>query len=276
MKDPFRGKIALITGGSSGIGLATARALAVRGSHVWIMARGRDRLEAAVRLIQNDCLSPDQKCGYVSADVTNPDEVLRAVRCINEEVGPVDLLVNSAGVAHPGYAKDLDFENFRWQMEVNYLGTVYPTKAVLPGMIERGSGHIVNISSAVGCVGVFGYTAYGASKFAVRGFSDALRVEVKPLGIRVSLVLPPDTDTPQLAYENQFKPAELKFISGNTKTLTAEAVAKAILKGISKNRYLILPGLESKVIYYGSSLLGSGVYPIIDAIFTISRKYGKR
>ncbi|RPI85082.1 MAG: SDR family NAD(P)-dependent oxidoreductase [Chloroflexi bacterium] len=275
MVDPFKGKIALITGGSSGIGLAAARALAARGSHVWIMARDQGRLEKAAHLVRCDCQSDEQKCGIIAADVSNLKEVLQAVDYLREKIGVPDLLINSAGVVRPGYIQDLKFEHFRWMMEINYLGTVYPTKAVLPDMIERGSGHIVNISSPVGCVGVFGYSAYGASKFAVCGFSDALRVEVKPLGIKVSLVIPPDTDTPQLAYEHQYKPPELKVITDNMKTFTAESVSNTMLRGISKNRYLILIGADTKFIVHASSLIGSNVYPIVDAIYSISRKLVK-
>lgn len=276
MEYPFKGKFVLITGGSSGIGLAAARALAAQGAHVWIMARDSDRLEKAAHLVRCDCQSDEQKCGIIAADVSNLKEVVQAVDYLHEKIGVPDLLINSAGVVRPGYIQDLEYEHFRWMMEINYLGTVYPTKAFLPGMIERGSGHIVNISSPVGCVGIIGYTAYSPSKFAVRGFSDSLRSEVKHLGIKISLVLPPDTDTPQLAYENQFKPPELKFISSNTKTLTAEAVAKEMLKGISKNRYLILPGSDSKFIFHGSSLLGSNVYPIVDIVVALSRKFSHR
>jgi len=90
--------------------------------------------------------------------------------------------------------------------DVNYFGIVYITKAALPGMLQRGSGHIINIASMAAVIGAFGYSAYGASKFAVRGFSDVLRSELKPLGIRVSIVFQSDTDTPQLAYEEPFRP----------------------------------------------------------------------
>ena len=99
-------------------------------------------------------------------------------------------------------------------MDLNYFGTVNMVKALLPAMLERGSGHIVNISSVAAFLGVFGYSAYGASKYAVRGFSDVLRAEVKPLGVRVSVVFPPDMDTPGLANENKTKPFETHEIEG--------------------------------------------------------------
>jgi 3-dehydrosphinganine reductase len=131
-------------------------------------------------------------------------------------------------------------------------------------MIERKSGYIVNISSMAGFLGVFGYTAYGASKYAVRGFSDALRAEMKPHGIGVSVVFPPDTDTPQLSYEKQFKPAETKELTGSGGMMDPERVAKIILSGIERGKYLILPGIENKIIYRLSGILVNTVYPVMD------------
>ncbi len=120
-------------------------------------------------------------------------------------------------------------------MAVNYFGTLHVVKTVLPGMLARGSGHIVTISSLAGVVGVFGYTAYGASKYAVRGFSDALRAELKPQGIGVSIVYPPDTDTPQLAYEKLYKPPETKAITEVGGMIPAEKVAQAIVHGVARD-----------------------------------------
>ena len=112
-------------------------------------------------------------------------------------------------------------------MDINFFGTVNIVRAAIKDFIKRGSGNIVNVSSIAGVIGVFGYTAYGASKYAIRGFSDTLRAEVKPLGINVNIVFPPDTDTPQLAYETQFKPFETKVISG-TAGLTSPDKVPAI------------------------------------------------
>jgi 3-dehydrosphinganine reductase len=254
-------KVTLITGGSSGIGLAIARLLAVRGARVWILARQEEQLQSALDSIP--CGS-DQFCGIISADVSDWEQVTAAVAQVEQEVGLPDLVVNSAGVVHPGYFQDLDLDVFRWMMEINYYGTLYVCKAVVPKMIARGSGHIVNISSMGGLVGAFGYTAYGASKFAVTGFTDALRSELKPLGIKVSIVFPPDTDTPQLAYENQFKPPETKAISGNAGIKSAEEVAQEIVRQMERGRYTIMPGFESKFWYWLSRFLGTYKHNVID------------
>jgi len=158
-------------------------------------------------------------------------------------------------------------------MAVNYFGTVYITKAVLAGMLTRGSGHIINISSMAGYLGVFGYSAYGATKFAVAGFSEALRAELKPQGIRVSVVFPPDTDTPQLAYEEPFKPAETKAISGNAKALSADLVARSILKQAERGHYMIFPGIDSRLFYLlNSKMPKSLVFAILDKMAASGRK----
>ncbi len=268
----LNGKVALVTGGSSGIGLATARGLAAEGADVWLVARDHDRLEAALAQVRSAAQSPE-KCGLFAADVSDADQARAAVAAVTAATGVPDLVVNCAGIAHPGYFQDLDLDIFRRTMDVNFFGTLYVTKAAVPGMIARRSGHIVNVSSIAGFMGVFGYTAYGASKYAVRGFSDVLRAEMKPLGIRVSVVFPPDCDTPQLAYENQFKPSETKALSGNTTCMSPDAVAAAIIRGIKRHHYVIIPGLEGNLLYRFSGLLRGGVYPIMD--FMIARAQRK-
>ena len=241
------GKVALVTGGSSGIGKAIACGLAERGMHVWLLAQRNELLETAQKEVETYRKEQSQVIGIVSADVSDYDQVRKAVSDITENSGPVDLLVNSAGVAHPGYIEVLDLKIYRWLMEVNYFGTVYVTKEVLPAMLKRGSGYILNISSVGGFISGFGYTAYSASKFAVRGFSDALRQEMRLRRIGVSILFPSDTDTPQLAYENQFKPIETKALASFVGSMSAESVAKAAIKGIERGQYDIIPGVEGKV-----------------------------
>jgi 3-dehydrosphinganine reductase len=245
----WKDKLAFITGGSSGIGLALARSLAAGGAHVWLAAREQAKLESALEKVELARYSPSQQCGIVAADLSVLDEATSAISKVVHSVGVPDLVINSAGVAHPGYIQELSFDIFHWMMKTNYFATVYVTKALLPGMIDRRSGHIINISSIAGFLGVFGYTAYGASKFAVTGFSEVLRAEMKPHGIRVSVAFPPDVDTPQLAYENQYKPPETKAISGTAHALSAEKVAQAILRQAESGRFLIFPGWESRLIY---------------------------
>jgi len=265
----FEGKVALVTGGGTGIGLALAKQLTAAGARVWITGRRIDALTAARLEVQN---ATGRTCSLFAADVADPSRVEALVNEVTRQDGVPDLVINSAGVTQPGYVQDLGLDVFHQMMEINYFGTVNVVKAVLPGMMERGSGHIVNVSSGAGFLGVFGYTAYGASKYAVRGFSDVLRAEMKPHGIQVSVVFPPDTDTPQLAYETPFKPYETKVISGNAKVMSAGSVAASILKDVQHGKYLILPGVDIKLFFLLSNLLGGGVYPVMDMMVADARR----
>ncbi len=276
LKVSVQGRLAIITGGSSGIGLALARLLAQEGANVWLVARRKELLEAALKSLS---AAGGQKHGIFPADVSNWEQARAAVRGVMDEAGVPDLLINSAGVAHPGYAQELPLEIFREMMDINYFGTLHMVKALLPSMLEHGSGHIVNISSVTGFVTGPGYAAYSPSKYAVRGFSDVLRAELKPLGLRVSVVFPPDTDTPQLAYEKRLKSPELQQFSddgglGPIKfgLFSAEQVAKAILHGVQRGSYVILPGAANNVFYHLVGLLGNLVYPIVDDEWTAARR----
>lgn len=268
----YDGSLALITGGSSGIGLALAKQLVQAGADVFILARNKERLQTAVETIKLVAVNPDQRIGSLNADITDYKHLEKLLTGWVEQEGIPDFVFNSAGVAHPGYFEELDIEIFHWMMDVNYHGMVNVTKVLLPYMRNRGSGHIINISSEAGFIGVFGYTAYGASKYAVRGFSDALRAEMKPLGINISIIFPPDTDTPQLAYENKFKPYETKVIASSSKALTADIVAERTLKGVLKNKYMIIPSLEGRIFYRLSSILKHTTYMIMDLMVKSARK----
>ncbi len=268
----FNDKVALITGGSSGIGLALAKKLAARGAHVWIMGRNSEKLAQALEQVRASRQSPDQRFGCLAADVADPDQVMHAVEQLEADAGTPDLLITCAGVSHPGYVEELDLTIFREMIDIDYLGTVYAVKAVLPGMLRRASGAIVTVSSVVGFLGTFGYTAYGAAKYAVRGFTDTLRAELKPRGIQVSVVFPPDTDTPQLAFENEYKPFETRELAGNLKAMSADDVAEAILRGVAHGRYTIIPGFEGKFFYRLTGIVGDLTYPIMDWMISDAMK----
>lgn len=273
LQDYWNDKAILVTGGSSGIGLAAAKLLAGAGAHVWLMARRQDALESALKEMEACRILPQQKFGIVCADVADSRQAALAVQTVQRKAGRLDVLLNSAGITLPGYVQDLPLEEFEKQITVNYLGTVYTTKAALPEMLARGSGHIINISSMAGFLGVFGYSAYGGSKFAVTGFSEVLRAEMKPHGIRVSVAFPPDTDTPQLAFETPYKPPETKALSGTAKALSAEQVAVAILEQAARGHFLIFPGFEARLFYIlVTKLPKSLVFFILDRIAADGRE----
>ena len=271
-KRTFADKSVLITGGSSGIGLALARQLVVQGAHVCLLARDVQKLENARQQLETLRVNAQQRIAVLAADVSDNASLSPVLSNWIAADGVPDILINSAGVARPGYFEELTEEIFRWMMDVNYHGTVNTIRCVLPGMIARKSGQIINFSSIAGVIGVFGYTAYGGSKYAVRGFSDALRAEMKPKGIRVSIVFPPDTDTPQLAWEDQFKPFETRSISGTAKPISADKVAAAVLKAAARGKYAIAPGFEAGYMYFAGTRLGGLIYPIMDAMVRSAQK----
>ena len=271
-KRTFADKSVLITGGSSGIGLALARQLVVQGAHVCLLARDVQKLENARQQLETLRVNAQQRIAVLAADVADNASLSPVLSNWIAADGVPDVLINSAGVARPGYFEELTEEIFRWMMDVNYHGTVNTIRCVLPGMIARKSGQIINFSSIAGVIGVFGYTAYGGSKYAVRGFSDALRAEMKPKGIRVSIVFPPDTDTPQLAWEDQFKPFETRSISGTAKPISADKVAAAVLKAAARGKYAIAPGFEAGYMYFAGTRLGGLIYPIMDAMVRSAQK----
>ena len=272
----WNNKVVLITGGSSGIGLAAAKLLTSAGAHVWLAARRPELLETALKEVQAARRDSTQNCGIVSADVSDCKQATRIIEEVTKSAGVPDVLINSAGISQPGYVQELSPEVFEHLMQVNYLGTVYVTGAALPAMIKRGSGHIINLSSMAGYLGVFGYSAYGATKYAVSGYSEVLRAEMKPHGIRVSVAFPPDTDTPQLAYEEPFKPVETKAIAGNAKALSAEKVAHSILQQAEKGHYMIFPGTDARLFYLVSSKLPKSlVFAILDQMAASGKKARK-
>ena len=267
----YQGKRVLITGGSSGIGLALGRQLAAAGAEISILARDPEKLAWAASELDGARSNGSPEISTMSIDVRDQEQVAAGLTSWLDRGGPPDYLFNSAGVAHPGYAHELDLEIFHWMMDVNYFGSVHVTQELLPAMLSRGQGHVVNLSSVAGFLGVYGYTAYGASKFAVRGYSDALRAELKSRGVKVSIVFPPDTQTPQLDYENQFKPAETKALAGSDNPLSADEVARVILNGVARGRYVIIPGLGNWMYYWLSGALGPILYPVMDIFVNQAR-----
>lgn len=264
MKLNFQGKHVFITGGSSGIGLAAACQLASRGANISILARRENLLKTAEQQVISHCISPEQQVNTLKADVSHLQQIIPALEEFEAQHGTPDILINSAGIAYPGKFSALAPEVFRDLININYLGTVYTCRAFVNGMIKRGSGHIVNISSMAGFLGTYGYSGYGASKYAVRGFSEVLRAELKPRGIKVSIVYPPDTLTPQLEFESNLKPAITRELADAAGVMTADQVAAAILKGLEKGSYTILPGFQSRFFYILSSLLGDLTFMVMD------------
>ena len=184
--ESLKGKVALVTGAGKGIGKAIALALAGEGVHVGLIAR----TEKDVKAVAEEVGRLGVKSAFATADVSNRAEVESAVEKLNRELGNVDILINNAGTATFGNFLQLEPEVWENQIKVNVFGVYYTTRAVLPQMIERKTGDIVNISSTAGKTGSPVTSAYAASKFAVFGLSESLMQEVRKHNIRVTALAP--------------------------------------------------------------------------------------
>jgi len=255
---------AIITGGSSGIGLAIAELAAAGGSDVCILARNEERLKTAGERIKARFVREDQKAEYISLDISDSEAVQSLLGGFLEKNSPPDLLVNSAGIVYPDYFENIPDDAFRRLMDTNVTGTWNVCKCVLPYMKKAGRGTLVNVSSIAGFVGVFGYSAYSTSKFAVIGFSEVLRSELKPHNIKVHVLCPPDTDTPQFAEEEKMQPKETKAVSGTVKVVSPEFVADACFRDISRNKFMIIPSAMGKITYTAKRLFPGFVFSTMD------------
>lgn len=187
----FKGKVALVTGASSGIGRATALRLAAKGARVGLMARSVDALE----LLAQEIARLGSEALVVPVDVTDPCQVQQGVQLVVDRFGRLDLLLCSAGVSMRSRFEDTDLQAAEQVMRVNYFGTLYPTHLALPH-IKATRGSLVAITSLTGKRGTPTYSIYGASKFAVQGLYEALRLELAPDGVHVGVVAPGHVDTP--------------------------------------------------------------------------------
>jgi 3-oxoacyl-[acyl-carrier protein] reductase len=214
----LEGSRCVVTGGSTGIGLATARQLAAAGGRVAICARTAETLEAAATELREtgaEILS-------LRVDVSQEEEVDSFVRAVNEAWGGADLLVNNAGIGIFGTFVDLDIDDYDRVFGVNVRGLFLCSRAFAPGMVEQGGGVIVNVASLAGKNAFAGGAIYSASKHAVMGMSKSMMLDLRPHGVRVLTVCPGTVYTPFFDRVDQFNPVE-------ERSLQADDVAEMIL-----------------------------------------------
>ncbi len=244
----FDGQVVIITGGSSGIGKALAGHLVKRGAHVALVARAEDKLASAQQQLRPTA-GTGQRIETFSCDVADPGIVQETVATIARVLGPPEVLVNSAGILRESHFENQSLETFHELMDINFYGTLNFIKATLPYFKQKGTGRIINICSLAGQVGVFGYSGYCASKHAIRGFTHSLRSELKPQGIKVHIVYPPETDTPMVDDINTHRSKEnLQVVKTIPLLLSADAVAGAVVRGVEKDRFEIVPGRLSRIL----------------------------
>jgi len=269
MKPDF--DLALITGGSSGIGLAVARELVKSGTSVILTARrapplseAKASLEALVSERGEQNFSRQIQIRTLALDVSDAEAVKKKLPAFLAETGIPDLCYNGAGIAYPDHFENIPYDMFRSIIDINLGGTWNILNTVIPLMKEAGGGTVVNVASVAGLVGTYGYTAYAASKFAIVGLSQSLRNEMKPDGIDIRVLCPPDTDTPQLAEEEKTKPDETRKINGNTGVMAPETVARVLMKGLAGRRFMIIPGFMGKLTWRLYRFFPALVHFIID------------
>ncbi|CAM4180503.1 3-ketoacyl-ACP reductase [Lacicoccus alkaliphilus] len=225
----IEGKVALITGAGRGIGRATAIAFAKEGIHVGLVGRTPENLERVAKELEQY----DVQTATAAADVADIDAITSAVESIRNALGPIDILVNNAGISKFGSFMDLTPEEWTNIMNVNVNGLYYTTRAVLPEMLERETGDIINISSTAGQKGGPVTSAYSASKAAVIGLSESLMMEVRKKNIRVT-TLTPSTVATDMA-------VELNLTDGNPeKVMQPEDMAELMVAQLKLNPRVVL------------------------------------
>lgn len=225
MAQSLNGKVAFITGAARGIGKATALQLAKEGVNVGLVAK----TEPALKEVAAEIASLGVKAAYAVADVSSKEQVESAINTLTEALGTADILINNAGIATFDTVLNMDPEEWKKIIDVNLMGTYYVTRAVLPQLIEKNGGDIINISSTSGLNGAATSSAYSASKFGVIGFTESLAQEVRRNNIRVS-ALTPSTVATDLALD-------LNLIKENNdaKLIQAQDIAEFIVDQLKLN-----------------------------------------
>lgn len=227
----FSGAVAVITGGASGIGLATARALRTQGAHVVLAdINTAGLLQAKEQIHQHSPETPGQILA-LTTDVTNESQVWELMRQTSTALGHIDLVVTCAGIGQGGAIDTFTASDMQTMMNINFMGTYHCVQAALPAMRQQQSGHFVFLSSVAGKFGVPLLSAYCASKWAIRGFSSALRTELHGTDIGITTVYPAWVDTPMVRQEeNSLQMMNIKVM------LTPEQVASDILQAVIEDQ----------------------------------------
>lgn len=272
----LKNKVCVITGASSGIGAACAKAMAAQGAIVIGCDLRLDMLETVAEEINQS----GGRMETYQVDVSDRDGVFALADRIEKDHGGADVVLNNAGVAHSAPVEEMTMDNFQWVMDIDFWGVVHGTQAFLPHMLKRGSGHIANVSSIFGLIGVPSQSAYNAAKFAVLGFTEALRHEMKehkdigvtcihPGGINTNIVRHarfqqgPDADGEREEAIQRFQKLTITQPAG---------AAKAILKGIRKNKARVLIGPDAVIVDWARRLFPTHYMRVLPILGDIGKK----
>lgn len=270
----FRDKVAAVTGAASGMGRELAIELARRGCHVAISDVNEKGLAETLALAQ---AAGQVNITAQKLDVANRADVYAWADRVVADHGRVNLIFNNAGVAHGASVEAASYEDFEWIVGINFWGVVYGTKAFLPRLRASGEGHVINLSSVFGLIGVPTQATYNATKFAVRGFTEALRQEldmqkscvsatcVHPGGIRTNIARAARYDKSAESITGQSQEASQKNFEKMFRTTAADAV-KVILRGVERDSRRVLIGPDAYFIDAMQRLLPTGYQKIIPSL----------
>jgi 3-dehydrosphinganine reductase len=239
----FEGKRIVITGGSSGAGKELARQLLARGARITLLARDRHKLDAARSEL---CARSDAEGVAVAVcDVASAAQVDDTFRALARD--GIDVLINSAGILSEGPFDQQPLERYREIMDTNFFGTLHCVRAAVPALREV-RGRIVNIASVAGLMGVYGYAPYCSAKHALVGLSETLRIELKPDGVSVQVVCPPEFESPMVTELERYRSRENRATARRIGVMTVEAVAEETIAGIERGEFLIVPGRAARAV----------------------------
>ena len=238
----FKDKVVLITGASSGIGRQTAIEFAKLGANIVLVARRKNKLEQ----VETELKKFHTSTLICQCDVSKKDQIEQMSKTVLEKFGQLDILVNNAGFAIYGSVSDLSIDDIESQMKTNYFGMIYCIKNFLPSMLKKNSGHIVNVASVAASFGLPGIASYCASKFAMLGFSEGLKHELKDTGVGITVVSPIMVRTDFFDH-----PSFEKMPQYSPTSLSSKTVAKAILKAANSPRLeIIVPSFVRGAVWF--------------------------
>jgi NADP-dependent 3-hydroxy acid dehydrogenase YdfG len=270
LKD-FRGKVAAITGAGSGIGRALALQLAREGARLALSDIDANGLEQTAHQVR----ALDVSCSTATVDVADRDAVFAWAEACRAEHGQVNLAINNAGVALAAPAETVSVGDFRWIMGINFWGVVHGTQAFLPHLRASGEGHVVNLSSIFGMIAMPTQSAYNAAKFAVRGYTESLRMElelegapvgvtcVHPGGVATGIARAQRVDPAVEAMTGQDAAAFRRHSERLIQTTTPDAAARRILAGVRRNARRVLVGPDAHAMDIIQRVLGAGYQALV-------------
>lgn len=265
----FRHRNVVITGGSSGIGLAIAEQFAALGAKLVLIARRGEQLERAAQIVRSKNRA---QVATFCADVGNREQIQRVIHKIGEEYGGIHTLIANAGFSYGGRFEDNAIERLEREMQVNYFGMVYAIKAAWPYIKAAEAGHLGLVSSVGGYLGAYGYSSYSPTKFAVTGLAECLRMEAADYGIGVTVLFPPDTDTPMLQRERENTLPECLALSSHSGLMQPEQVAQQFVAAVINYRFEVICNLESRLLRIYKALFPRRYYKFLDHIVARDRR----